>query len=163
MLMRGGTLRKLVIYTDMEAPSNGIRTQHDIRMTEVQLQAKMTNQRKNPVTVDYNLCVCVLQHKWKYFNSVSEKAVSRADFMSVLSNVQYIIIKASYGTRLHQSRYKFTRTDTHTCTTLYYAILYYTILVSGIMIFHETSRHLLSVLLCKGSLISPWKWQWRLT
>ncbi|KAG7222971.1 hypothetical protein INR49_029193 [Caranx melampygus] len=77
VLMRGGTLRKLVIYTDMEAPSNSIRTQHDIRMTE---------------------------HKWKYFNSVSEKAVSHADFMSVLSNVQYIIIKASYGTRLHQSR-----------------------------------------------------------
>uniref|UniRef100_A0A3B4WWD7 Laminin subunit alpha-1 n=1 Tax=Seriola lalandi dorsalis TaxID=1841481 RepID=A0A3B4WWD7_SERLL len=77
VLMRGGTLRKLVIYTDMVAPSNGIRTQHDIRMTE---------------------------HKWKYFNSVSEKAVSHADFMSILSNVQYIIIKASYGTRLQQSR-----------------------------------------------------------
>ncbi|XP_071340289.1 laminin subunit alpha-1 [Trachinotus anak] len=77
VLMRGGTLRKFVIYTDMVAPSNGVRTQHDIRMTE---------------------------HKWKYFNSVSEKAVSHADFMSILSNVQYIIIKASYGTRLHQSR-----------------------------------------------------------
>lgn len=37
VMMKGGTLRKLVIYTDMVAPSNGIRTQHDIRMTEVQL------------------------------------------------------------------------------------------------------------------------------
>uniref|UniRef100_A0A671TW87 Laminin, alpha 1 n=1 Tax=Sparus aurata TaxID=8175 RepID=A0A671TW87_SPAAU len=77
VLMRGGSLRKLVIYTDMVAPSNGIRSQHVIRMTE---------------------------HKWKYFNSVSEKSVSRADFMSVLSNIEYVIIKASYGTRLQQSR-----------------------------------------------------------
>lgn len=45
-----------------------------------------------------------VQHKWKYFNAVSEKAVSHEDFMSVLSNVEYIIIKASYGTGLQQSR-----------------------------------------------------------
>uniref|UniRef100_A0A3Q3JQJ1 Laminin, alpha 1 n=1 Tax=Monopterus albus TaxID=43700 RepID=A0A3Q3JQJ1_MONAL len=69
VLMRGGSLRELVIYTDMVAPSIGVRTQHDIRMTEV--------------------------HK---------KAVSHADFMSILNNVQYIIIKASNGTRLQQSR-----------------------------------------------------------
>ncbi|XP_073344237.1 laminin subunit alpha-1 [Pagrus major] len=77
VLIRGGSLRKLVIYTDMVAPSNGVRSQHVIRMTE---------------------------HKWKYFNSVSEKSVSHADFMSVLSNIEYVIIKASYGTRLQQSR-----------------------------------------------------------
>uniref|UniRef100_A0AAR2LX45 Laminin, alpha 1 n=1 Tax=Pygocentrus nattereri TaxID=42514 RepID=A0AAR2LX45_PYGNA len=72
ILMRGGHLRKLVIYTDMPAPEHGIRTTQ--------------------------------RHKWKYFNAVSEKAVSHADFMSVLSNVEYIIIKASYGTGLQQSR-----------------------------------------------------------
>uniref|UniRef100_A0A3Q2V502 Laminin, alpha 1 n=1 Tax=Haplochromis burtoni TaxID=8153 RepID=A0A3Q2V502_HAPBU len=77
VLMRGGTLRKLAIYTDMVAPSNGVTTQHDIRLTE---------------------------HKWKYFNSVSQRSVSHADFMSILSNIEYIIIKASYGTRLQQSR-----------------------------------------------------------
>ncbi|XP_029282402.1 laminin subunit alpha-1-like, partial [Cottoperca gobio] len=77
VLMRGGAMRKLVIYTDMVAPGSGIRTRHDIRMTE---------------------------HKWKYFNSVSENSVSHADFMSVLSDVEYVIIKASYGTRLQQSR-----------------------------------------------------------
>uniref|UniRef100_A0A8D0CXN5 Laminin subunit alpha-1 n=1 Tax=Sander lucioperca TaxID=283035 RepID=A0A8D0CXN5_SANLU len=77
ILMRGGAMRKLVIYMDMVAPGNGVKTQHDIRMTE---------------------------HKWKYFNSVSEKPVSHADFMSVLSDVEYIIIKASYGTLLQQSR-----------------------------------------------------------
>ncbi|XP_054863033.1 laminin subunit alpha-1 isoform X2 [Amphiprion ocellaris] len=77
VLMRGGALRKLVIYTDVVAPGNGVRTQHDIRLTE---------------------------HQWKYFNSVSLTAVSHSDFLSVLSNVQYVIIKASYGTRLQQSR-----------------------------------------------------------
>lgn len=35
VLMRGGTLRKLVIYKDMDAPPNGVRTQHRIRMMEV--------------------------------------------------------------------------------------------------------------------------------
>uniref|UniRef100_A0A3P8W854 Laminin, alpha 1 n=1 Tax=Cynoglossus semilaevis TaxID=244447 RepID=A0A3P8W854_CYNSE len=77
VLIRGGTLRKHAIYTDMVAPPNGVTTQHYIKMAE---------------------------HKWKYFNSVSEKAVSRDDFMSVLSSIQYIIIKASYGTKLQQSR-----------------------------------------------------------
>ncbi|XP_074549755.1 laminin subunit alpha-1 [Halichoeres trimaculatus] len=77
VMMRGGTLRKLVIYTDMIAPGNSIKTQHDIMMTE---------------------------HKWKYFNSVSEKSVTRSDFLSIINNLEYVIIKASYGTRLLQSR-----------------------------------------------------------
>ncbi|KAK5850322.1 hypothetical protein PBY51_014581 [Eleginops maclovinus] len=77
LLMRGGAMRKLVIYTDMVAPGNGVRTPHAIRMTE---------------------------HRWKYFNSVSERSVSRADFLSVLSDVEYVIVKASYGTHLQQSR-----------------------------------------------------------
>uniref|UniRef100_A0A480VLH9 Laminin subunit alpha-1 isoform X2 n=1 Tax=Sus scrofa TaxID=9823 RepID=A0A480VLH9_PIG len=44
------------------------------------------------------------QNFWKYFNSVSEEPVTRSDFMSVLSNVEYIFIKASYGQGLQQSR-----------------------------------------------------------
>uniref|UniRef100_A0A8C6SNV4 Basement membrane-specific heparan sulfate proteoglycan core protein n=1 Tax=Neogobius melanostomus TaxID=47308 RepID=A0A8C6SNV4_9GOBI len=66
VLMRGGTLRKLVIYTDMVAPGNGVRAHHDIRLTEV----------------------------------LQKKAVTRSDFMMVLSNVQYVIVKASYGSRI---------------------------------------------------------------
>uniref|UniRef100_A0A8C5AUH5 Laminin subunit alpha 1 n=1 Tax=Gadus morhua TaxID=8049 RepID=A0A8C5AUH5_GADMO len=77
ILMRGGALKKLVIYRDMVAPSNGIRTRHDIPMTEF---------------------------SWRYFNAVSNKAVSHADFLSVLSEVQYLLIKASYGKDLVQSR-----------------------------------------------------------
>uniref|UniRef100_A0A8B9RAB4 Basement membrane-specific heparan sulfate proteoglycan core protein n=1 Tax=Astyanax mexicanus TaxID=7994 RepID=A0A8B9RAB4_ASTMX len=77
VLIRGGHLKKLVIYMDMPAPENSIRTTQRVPLTE---------------------------HKWKYFNAVSEKAVSHADFMSILSNVEYIFIKASYGTGLQQSR-----------------------------------------------------------
>ncbi|KAK2859738.1 hypothetical protein Q5P01_004358 [Channa striata] len=77
VMIRGGSLKKFVIYTDMVAPISGAQTKHYIKMTE---------------------------HKWRYFNSVSEKPVTRADFMSVLSNVEYVMIKASYGTRLQQSR-----------------------------------------------------------
>ncbi|XP_072536108.1 laminin subunit alpha-1 [Salminus brasiliensis] len=77
VLIRGGQLRKLVIYTDVPAPENSIRTTQRVPLTE---------------------------HKWKYYNAVSEKAVSHADFMSILSNVEYILIKASYGTGLQQSR-----------------------------------------------------------
>lgn len=50
-------------------------------------------------------CVSHPQNYWKYFNSVSEKPVTRSDFMSVLSNIEYILIKASYGQGLQQSRY----------------------------------------------------------
>lgn len=37
-MMKGGTLKKMVIYRDVVAPSNGVRTQHEIRMTEVELE-----------------------------------------------------------------------------------------------------------------------------
>ncbi|XP_029698573.1 laminin subunit alpha-1 isoform X2 [Takifugu rubripes] len=77
IMIKGGTLKKMVIYMDVVAPSNGIRTNHEIRMTE---------------------------HKWKYFNSVLETSVGRSDFMSVLGNIEYVLIKASYGSRLQQSR-----------------------------------------------------------
>ncbi|TRZ02967.1 hypothetical protein DNTS_026215, partial [Danionella cerebrum] len=77
VLMRGGALRRLVIYTDAVAPMNEARSTQHIPLTE---------------------------HKWKYFNSVSDEAVSHSDFLSVLSNLEYIIIKASYGSGLKQSR-----------------------------------------------------------
>ena len=47
VLMRGGSLRKLVIYTDMVAPSNGVRSQHVIRMTEVWLPRTMEKNQSN--------------------------------------------------------------------------------------------------------------------
>ncbi|XP_077756139.1 laminin subunit alpha-1 [Canis aureus] len=77
VLIKGGRTRKQVIYVDVPAPENGIRQEQQVGMKE---------------------------NFWKYFNSVSEKPVTRSDFMSVLSNIEYILIKASYGQGLQQSR-----------------------------------------------------------
>uniref|UniRef100_A0A8C4MNA2 Laminin subunit alpha-1 n=1 Tax=Equus asinus asinus TaxID=83772 RepID=A0A8C4MNA2_EQUAS len=77
VLIKGGRTRKQVIYVDAPAPENGVRQEQEVGMKE---------------------------NFWKYFNSVSEKPVTRSDFMSVLSNIEYILIKASYGQGLQQSR-----------------------------------------------------------
>uniref|UniRef100_A0ABM5GDG7 Laminin subunit alpha-1 isoform X1 n=1 Tax=Pogona vitticeps TaxID=103695 RepID=A0ABM5GDG7_9SAUR len=77
ILMKGGHTSRLVIYVDIPAPANGVRQDEEITMME---------------------------NAWKYFNSVSDESVSHSDFMSVLSNVEYILIKASYGHGLQQSR-----------------------------------------------------------
>ncbi|XP_075388834.1 laminin subunit alpha-1 isoform X1 [Tenrec ecaudatus] len=77
VIIKGGWTRKQVIYVDAPAPENGVRQEQEVAMKE---------------------------NFWKYFNSVSEKHVKRADFMSVLSNIEYILIKASYGQGLKQSR-----------------------------------------------------------
>uniref|UniRef100_A0A8C3CQ85 Laminin subunit alpha-1 n=1 Tax=Cairina moschata TaxID=8855 RepID=A0A8C3CQ85_CAIMO len=77
ILMKGGRTSKLVIYVDIPSPENGVRSDKEVEMKE---------------------------DSWKYFNSVSEKPVSHSDFMSVLSNIEYILIKAAYGQGLQQSR-----------------------------------------------------------
>ncbi|XP_010636969.1 laminin subunit alpha-1 isoform X1 [Fukomys damarensis] len=77
VLIRGGRSRKQVIYVDATVLENGVRHDQEVGMKE-----------------DF----------WKYFNSVSEEPVTREDFMSVLSNIEYILVKASYGQGLQQSR-----------------------------------------------------------
>ncbi|ERE84378.1 laminin subunit alpha-1 [Cricetulus griseus] len=77
VLVKGGRARKHVIYMDAPAPENGARQDYQVQMKE---------------------------EFWKYFNSVSEEHVTHSDFMSVLSNIEYILIKASYGQGLQQSR-----------------------------------------------------------
>ncbi|XP_063307614.1 laminin subunit alpha-1 isoform X1 [Pelobates fuscus] len=77
LIMKGGRASKLVITMNIPTPANAVRSEIEASMTE-------TN--------------------WKYFNSVSEQSVTRSDFMSVLSNIDYILIKASYGYGLQQSR-----------------------------------------------------------
>ncbi|XP_055466158.1 laminin subunit alpha-1 [Psammomys obesus] len=77
VLLKGGRARKQVIYMDAPAPENGVRQDYQVEMKE---------------------------EFWKYFNSVSEKHVTHSDFMSVLSSVEYLLIKASYGRGLQQSR-----------------------------------------------------------
>ncbi|XP_060679811.1 laminin subunit alpha-1 [Hemiscyllium ocellatum] len=77
ILLKGRHSGKMVIYRNMPTPANGEQIRHMIDLTE---------------------------HEWKYFNSASDQPVTRLDFMSVLSNVEYFLIKASYGTGLQQSR-----------------------------------------------------------
>ncbi|CAJ0966337.1 unnamed protein product [Ranitomeya imitator] len=77
IIMGGGHLKKLTIYMNKPSPAIGIRSEMIIHMRE---------------------------DNWKYHNSVSEHSVSRRDFMSVLSNIDYILIKASYGYGVQQSR-----------------------------------------------------------
>uniref|UniRef100_A0A8B9S3L0 Laminin subunit alpha-1 n=1 Tax=Apteryx owenii TaxID=8824 RepID=A0A8B9S3L0_APTOW len=77
ILIKGGHTSKLVIYVDIPSPENGVRSNKEVEMKE---------------------------DSWKYFNSVSEQPVSRSDFMSVLSNIEYVLIKAAYGQGLQQSR-----------------------------------------------------------
>lgn len=88
----------------------------------------------------------LLQHKWKYFNSVLEKSVSRSDFMSVLGNIEYVVIKASYGSRLQQSRYR--------CTPALHTSKGHMTEGERILVSH-------SLLFSIGSQILPWKRHWR--
>eukprot|EP00079_Xenopus_tropicalis_P035929 XP_017949700.1 PREDICTED: laminin subunit alpha-2 isoform X3 [Xenopus tropicalis] len=78
VIIRGGPhANHRIIVRNMAAPQNGQLTRHDIEMTE---------------------------HDWKYLGSVDGRPVSREDFMDVLYDIQYILIKAAYGSVLRQTR-----------------------------------------------------------
>ncbi|XP_044514002.1 laminin subunit alpha-1 [Gracilinanus agilis] len=77
IIIKGGHTNKFTIYANITTPKNGVRTYHEVDMIE---------------------------NYWKYFNSASEKYVIRSHFMLVLSNIDYILIKASHGQALLQSR-----------------------------------------------------------
>ncbi|KAM9308338.1 laminin subunit alpha-1 [Gastrophryne carolinensis] len=77
IIMKGGHLRKHVIYMTQPNPANGVKRE---------------------------LQISFIENHWKYHNSISNAPVTRMDFMSVLSNLDYILIKASYGVGLQQSR-----------------------------------------------------------
>uniref|UniRef100_A0A8C9VHE8 Laminin A chain n=1 Tax=Scleropages formosus TaxID=113540 RepID=A0A8C9VHE8_SCLFO len=68
ILIQGGQLSKELLYLDAAAPEDGREVMAEVLMTE---------------------------HKWKHFASRQE--VNRAEFMSVLSNVELVLIKASGG------------------------------------------------------------------
>nr|XP_033792815.1 laminin subunit alpha-2 isoform X4 [Geotrypetes seraphini] len=78
VLIRGGlpTGHKIIVR-HMAAPQIGQLTRHEIEMTE---------------------------HEWKYLGSVDGRSVTREDFMDVMYDIQYILIKASYGSIMRQSR-----------------------------------------------------------
>ncbi|KAM3931256.1 laminin subunit alpha-2 isoform 4-T4 [Leptodactylus fuscus] len=75
IVIRGGpATNHRIIVRNVPDPQNGQLTRHDIEMTE---------------------------YEWKHIDGGS---VSREDFMDVLYDIQYILIKASYGRVLRQTR-----------------------------------------------------------
>ncbi|XP_044280734.1 laminin subunit alpha-2 isoform X5 [Varanus komodoensis] len=79
VIIRGGLpTRTQMIVRHVAAPLNGQLTRHEIEMTE---------------------------HEWKYGDGPrASEAVTREDFMDVLYNVHYILIKATHGSFMRQSR-----------------------------------------------------------
>lgn len=60
VLMRGGHLRKLVIYTDAPAPENGVRTAQEFPLTEVSLLTSALGRVGviKPALSDRSSCLC---------------------------------------------------------------------------------------------------------
>ncbi|XP_053879086.1 laminin subunit alpha-2 isoform X6 [Malaclemys terrapin pileata] len=80
VIIRGGPpTRTRTIIRHMAAPLIGQLTRHEIEMTE---------------------------HEWRYHGDDPRvsSTVTRDDFMNVLYNIHYILIKASYGSIMRQSR-----------------------------------------------------------
>ncbi|XP_073532164.1 laminin subunit alpha-2 isoform X6 [Phyllobates terribilis] len=75
LVIRGGpSTNQRIIVRNVPDPQNGHLTRHDIEMTEFE---------------------------WKHMDGGS---VSREDFMDILYDIQYILIKASYGRAMRQTR-----------------------------------------------------------
>ncbi|XP_059501382.1 laminin subunit alpha-2 isoform X2 [Stegostoma tigrinum] len=77
IIMRGGPASQLTIVRHVSAPQIGQLTRHEVELTE---------------------------HDWKYDNSPDGRPVSRKDFMDLLYDINSILIKASYGTFMRQTR-----------------------------------------------------------
>ncbi|XP_075453399.1 laminin subunit alpha-2 isoform X2 [Ascaphus truei] len=78
VIIRGGpSTNHRIIVRHVAAPQIGQLTRHEIEMTE---------------------------YDWRYLGSVDGRPVTREDFMDVLYDIQYILIKAAYGSVLRQSR-----------------------------------------------------------
>ncbi|XP_023570030.1 laminin subunit alpha-2 [Octodon degus] len=80
VIIRGGTpTQARIIVTHVAAPLNGQLTRHEIEMTE---------------------------KEWNYYGDDPRvgRTVSREDFMDTLYDIHYILIKATYGNIMRQSR-----------------------------------------------------------
>uniref|UniRef100_A0A8C3JNQ0 Laminin subunit alpha-2 n=1 Tax=Calidris pygmaea TaxID=425635 RepID=A0A8C3JNQ0_9CHAR len=78
VIMRGGPpTHTRILVRHMAAPLIGQLTRHEIEMTE---------------------------HEWQYYGVNRTVAVTREDFLNVLYDVHYILIKATHGNIMRQSR-----------------------------------------------------------
>uniref|UniRef100_A0A8B9U8F8 Laminin subunit alpha-2 n=1 Tax=Anas zonorhyncha TaxID=75864 RepID=A0A8B9U8F8_9AVES len=102
VIIRGGPpTHTRIIARHMAAPLIGQLTRHEIEMTEHEWEYYGDDQRgKNTVTVSQ------ADFTWKHFGDDSRpnRAVSREDFLNVLYDVHYILIKATHGNIMRQSR-----------------------------------------------------------
>ncbi|NXJ80686.1 LAMA2 protein, partial [Trogon melanurus] len=115
VIIRGGPpTQTRIIVRHMAAPLIGQLTRHEIEMTEHEWEYYGDDQRtRNTVPWEsyhddprVNRTVSQADFTWKYYGDDSRpsRAVSREDFMNVLYDVHYILIKATHGNIMRQSR-----------------------------------------------------------
>ncbi|KAM6279709.1 laminin subunit alpha-2 [Porphyrio hochstetteri] len=115
VIIRGGPpTRTRVLAWHMAAPLIGQLTRHEIEMTEHKWEYYGDDQRvRNTVPWEYyldvpgvNRTVSRADYTWKNYGDDSRpsRAVSREDFLNVLYDVHYILIKATHGNIMRQSR-----------------------------------------------------------
>ncbi|NXI45933.1 LAMA2 protein, partial [Galbula dea] len=115
VIVRGGPpTHTRVIVRHMAAPLIGQLTRHEIEMTEHEWEYYGDDQRaRNTVRWQYyhddpgiNRTMSQADFTWKLYGDDSRpsRAVSREDFLNVLYDVHYILIKATHGNIMRQSR-----------------------------------------------------------
>ncbi|NWX11325.1 LAMA2 protein, partial [Caloenas nicobarica] len=115
VIIRGGPpTHPRIIVRHMAAPLIGQLTRHEIEMTEHEWGYYGDDQRvRNTVPWEYyhdepsvNRTVAQADFTWKYYGDDSRpsRPVSREDFLNVLYDVHYILIKATHGNIMRQSR-----------------------------------------------------------
>ncbi|KAF2974329.1 hypothetical protein EK904_009889 [Melospiza melodia maxima] len=115
VIIRGGPpTNTRIIVRHMAAPLIGQLTRHEIEMTEHEWEYYGDDQRgRNPGPWEYyhgnpglNRTISQGDFTWKPYGDDSRpsRTVSREDFMNVLYDVHYILIKATHGNIMRQSR-----------------------------------------------------------
>ncbi|XP_010705705.1 laminin subunit alpha-2-like [Meleagris gallopavo] len=114
VIIRGGPpTHTRVIVRHMAAPLIGQLTRHEIELTEHEWEYYGDGQRvRNIVPWEYqddptvNKTISQADFTWKHYadDSRPSRVVSREDFLNVLYDVHYILIKATHGNIMRQSR-----------------------------------------------------------
>ncbi|XP_062428551.1 laminin subunit alpha-2 isoform X5 [Rhea pennata] len=115
VIMRGGPpAHTRVIVRRVAAPLIGQLTRHEIEMTEHEWEYYGDDQRVRDAALwEYhrddpgvNRTASQAGFAWKYYgdDSRSRRTVSREDFLNVLYDVHYILVKATHGNIMRQSR-----------------------------------------------------------
>ncbi|KAM6083234.1 laminin subunit alpha-2 isoform 3-T3 [Chlamydotis macqueenii] len=115
VIIRGGPpTHTRIIVRHVAAPLIGQLTRHEIEMTEHEWEYYGDDQRvRGTVPWEYyhdnpnvNRTMSQADFTWKHYGDDSRpsRAVSREDFLNVLYDIHYILIKATHGNIMRQSR-----------------------------------------------------------